>query len=129
MNAWDEIAMLINMFDIKAIVIRLTTADPTDEDKEIVLSCSIKDFQDDESYSSADFHEKFNVEYSDGYGGQQLFGTIWMLDGTWWTRGEYDGSEWWQHHVCPEYDPDQHTGMYGEPGNKQAPEDDPRRVV
>lgn len=40
-------------------------------------------------------------EYNDGYGGQELYGTIWYQDGTWSTRGEYDGSEWWQHHTCP----------------------------
>ena len=28
-------------------------------------------------------------EYDDGYGGQELYGTIWYKDGTWSTRGEY----------------------------------------
>jgi hypothetical protein len=39
--------------------------------------------------------------YDDGYGWQELFGTIWMEDGTWMTRGEYDGSEWWEKHSLP----------------------------
>lgn len=42
-----------------------------------------------------------NLEYDEGYGGQELFGTIWYIDGTWSERGEYDGSEWWQHKSCP----------------------------
>jgi hypothetical protein len=40
--------------------------------------------------------------YDSGYGRQELFGIIWYTDGTWSDRGEYDGSEWWQHHECPE---------------------------
>ena len=42
-----------------------------------------------------------NFEYDNGFGGQELFGTIWYTDGTWADRGEYDGSEWWQNNVCP----------------------------
>ena len=44
---------------------------------------------------------KLNFEYDAGYGGQELFGYIWYSDGTWSERGEYDGSEWWQHQCCP----------------------------
>lgn len=47
------------------------------------------------------FLEALNFEYYNGYGGQELFGTIWYEDGTWADRGEYDGSEWWEHHSCP----------------------------
>lgn len=48
------------------------------------------------------FLKKLDFEYDNGYGGQFLFGTIWLKDGTWFTRGEYDGSEWWEYHSCPE---------------------------
>ena len=47
------------------------------------------------------FIESLDFEYDNGYGGQELFGTIWYTDGTWSDRGEYDGSEWWEHHECP----------------------------
>ena len=40
--------------------------------------------------------------YSDGYGKQYIDGTIWYEDGTWSDRGEYDGSEWWEHRQRPE---------------------------
>jgi hypothetical protein len=48
------------------------------------------------------FLENLDFEYNDGYGGQELFGTIWLKDGTWFTRGEHAGSEWWVHHECPD---------------------------
>ena len=48
------------------------------------------------------FIKKLDVEYDDGYGTQELFGTIWLTDGTWMDRGEYDGSEWWNLQEVPE---------------------------
>lgn len=42
-----------------------------------------------------------NVVYDSGFGIQELFGTIWYTDGTWSERGEYDGSEWWEHRERP----------------------------
>lgn len=47
------------------------------------------------------FLRALNFEYDSGYGGQVLFGTIWYQDGTWSTRGEYDGAEWWELHEIP----------------------------
>tara|TARA_R100000544_G_scaffold37158_1_gene27483 strand:+ start:2298 stop:2636 length:339 start_codon:yes stop_codon:yes gene_type:complete len=41
------------------------------------------------------------INYYAGYGNQVLFGTIWLKHGLWMTRGEYDGSEWWEVHVRP----------------------------
>lgn len=51
----------------------------------------------------ADFLRRIDTEYDCGYGGQNLFGTIWYTDGTWSDRREYDGSEWWEHQTCPDY--------------------------
>lgn len=48
------------------------------------------------------FFESLNFDYDAGYGDQELFGTVWLEDGTWLSRGEYDGSEWWEHNVLPE---------------------------
>lgn len=45
-----------------------------------------------------------DFNYDDGYGGQELFGHIWYEDGTWSERGEYDGSEWWDHKAVPSMD-------------------------
>ena len=54
---------------------------------------------DSEDWSK--FLSGIDFEYDCGYGGQNLFGTIWYQDGTWSDRGEYDGSEWWDYHICP----------------------------
>jgi hypothetical protein len=54
---------------------------------------------DSEDWSK--FLSNLDFEYDCGYGGQNLFGTIWYADGTWSDRGEYDGSEWWEYHECP----------------------------
>jgi hypothetical protein len=48
-----------------------------------------------------DFLNQLDFEYDSGYGGQELFGTVWFDDGTWAERGEYDGSEWWSYLRCP----------------------------
>ena len=48
-----------------------------------------------------EFLKLIDVEYDNGYGSQNLYGTIWYEDGTWSNRGEYDGSEWWYHNICP----------------------------
>ena len=48
------------------------------------------------------FYKELDFEYDSGYGGQELFGTVWLEDGTWLSRGDYDGSEWWEHNSLPE---------------------------
>jgi hypothetical protein len=56
-------------------------------------------------YTQDDWNEflsKLDFMYDSGYGSQQIFATIWYVDGTWSDRGEYDGSEWYQYHICPE---------------------------
>ena len=55
-------------------------------------------------YTSEELEEFLNqldFDYDAGYGGQELFGTVWFKDSGWIDRGEYDGSEWWQTHYCP----------------------------
>lgn len=57
------------------------------------------------NYTEEDFTNflnKLNFYYDQGYGTQEVFGTIWLMDGTWLSRREYDGSAYWQHNVCPE---------------------------
>jgi len=45
---------------------------------------------------------QLDFEYDEGFGSATLFGNVWYTDGTWSERGEYDGSEWWEHKRCPE---------------------------
>jgi hypothetical protein len=49
-----------------------------------------------------EFLESLDFMYDSGFGGQYVFGTIWLEDGTWFTRAEYDGSEWWWYHSLPD---------------------------
>tara|TARA_R110000824_G_scaffold144673_4_gene312676 strand:- start:311 stop:676 length:366 start_codon:yes stop_codon:yes gene_type:complete len=42
-----------------------------------------------------------DVEYDNSFGCQVLEGFIWLADGTWIERQEYDGSEWWRRVVRP----------------------------
>ena len=44
---------------------------------------------------------ELDFEYDDGYGTQELFGTIWYEDGSWSEREEYDGSECWAYKTSP----------------------------
>jgi len=57
-----------------------------------------------EGYTQAEYDQFLSLldfEYDNGYGGQLLDGTIWFAGGSWATRGEYDGSEWWEDHKRP----------------------------
>ncbi|MBV1929832.1 MAG: hypothetical protein KUG81_10025 [Gammaproteobacteria bacterium] len=51
-----------------------------------------------------DIVDSLDFDYHSGYGGQNLFCYIWYKDGTWSERGEYDGSEWWEHQERPKLD-------------------------
>ena len=59
-----------------------------------------------EGYTPAEYEEflaKLDFKYDSGYGMQELDGTVWLMkEGTWFERGEYDGSEWWVYKVCPQ---------------------------
>ena len=48
------------------------------------------------------FLSKLDFEYHNGYGIQGLFGKVWLTNGVWLDRAEYDGAEWWEHHVYPQ---------------------------
>ena len=58
-----------------------------------------------EDYTPTDYVEfldRLNFDYDSGYGGQELYGTVWLTkENTWLSRGEYDGSEWWEYNECP----------------------------
>lgn len=48
------------------------------------------------------FIKSLDFEYNESYGRQEIDGCIWCENGIWFTRGEYDGSEWWEIHIIPE---------------------------
>lgn len=55
-----------------------------------------------DEHREATLNDMDKHRYDSGFGGQELFGCVWMDNGEWITRGEYDGSEWWEYHRAPE---------------------------
>jgi hypothetical protein len=49
----------------------------------------------------AEFLDKLDFDYNNGYGRQQVFGYVWLQDNCWLERSEYDGSEWWDFKDTP----------------------------
>ena len=71
------------------------------------FSLKVKEFKavlrrDYNSEDYAAFLNQINFDYDDSFGWVELEGTIWFTDGTWSTRGEYEGVEWWEHHEMPD---------------------------
>ena len=97
-NAKKEFLGLIQGVSSKVKCATITHGNPwydEDESRKIILPVGYTPYEWDTFINSLDF------EYDDGYGGQELFGTIWFENGTWAERGEYDGSEWWEYKSCP----------------------------
>jgi len=104
MNARDELIKAVASSGAEIKCAKLSTgedwASPYEYDTENITRVMVL-------HSSYDGEEKdifmreLNFKYDNGYGGQNLFGLVWLADGTWLARGEYDGAEWWEHKVCP----------------------------
>ena len=95
MNAQHEFIQHIQSRQI--LCAEITNGGPYDE--------NIKKFILTTGYSSIEFQKflkSLDFEYDGGYGGQEIYGIIWYTDNTWSSRGEYDGSEWWEYNKCPE---------------------------
>jgi hypothetical protein len=73
------------------------------------------------------FFNQLNFKYNNGYGTQELYGTVWLTHDVWLSRWEYDGSEGWQVNkrpIIPDYlkgetappvdDEEQRTANYAE---------------
>jgi len=45
--------------------------------------------------------KSLDVSYDDDFGCQELYGSVLFKSGSWLTRGEYDGAEWWELHRKP----------------------------
>lgn len=98
-NAKEEFLTSFGELEVKCAYVEyrklsLFVADDDEDEKEklVTLKVDYTEKELDEFLSELDF------EYDGGFGAQQLFGIVWFTDGSWATRGEYDGSEWWQHH-------------------------------
>lgn len=95
MNAREELLRILDNAQVKCASISYGNDYPEDESIKIILKINYtkKDY--------IDFMSKLDFSYDNGFGGQNLFGTVWLEDGSWLERGEYDGSEWWEHKILP----------------------------
>ena len=71
----------------------------TDHRKRFSKTIELKENYSEEDLSK--FLNEIDFEYDSGYGQQELYGIVWLTDGSWLSREEYDGSEWWQHRFLP----------------------------
>jgi hypothetical protein len=95
MNAREE--FLSHIGGRKVLCAQIKHGDDYDDDSK-VFNLTTGSTEEDRTQFLTDI----DFEYDSGYGGQRLFGTIWYEDGTWSERGEYDGSEWWEHRERPQ---------------------------
>jgi hypothetical protein len=79
--------------------VRNMSYDDYDNHEQLTPICLPLGFTEDQYF---EFLAKLNFTYNSGYGSQNLDGMIWFKDGSWATRGEYDGSEWWEYHKLPQ---------------------------
>ena len=106
-NAKTELLKkLENLADLKcAVVARICDVLPCSSIKETDFRKRFdKTIELKENFSVQElsiFLDGLDFEYDDGYGQQELFGIVWLVDGSWLSREEYDGSEWWQHNSLP----------------------------
>jgi hypothetical protein len=87
MNAKEE---LIEDLEGKKIKCASITHEPYGvEKKKIILKAN---------YTNKElnhFLSLLNFEYDGGFGTQELYGVVWIEDGTWLSRKQYNGLEWW----------------------------------
>lgn len=54
------------------------------------------------SFTWEQFSAVANLEYDNGFGGNEVEGSLVVVGDDWWLeRGEYDGSEWWEFKTMP----------------------------
>jgi hypothetical protein len=100
-NAKDELLAIIDPKDILAASIHLEGWDQEQRNIHADLRVNHTDAELDQFLQILDF------EYDSGYGSQELDGIIWIKDSNnWFSRGEYDGSEWWELNAIPDIPPE-----------------------
>ena len=80
-------------------VIPYSSLEETDYRKRFSKVIELKENSSEEDLLK--FLNDLDFEYDSGYGQQELHGTVWLTDGSWLSREECDGSEWWQHRFLP----------------------------
>ena len=105
MNAKEE---LLEALDGKKVIAATISYRPYPFGPSLVVSIPFgqsKEFRLKKNHSDKEWESFLNAldfKYDASYGAQGLFGTVWLDDGLWLERGEYDGSEWWELPELPE---------------------------
>ena len=102
MNAKQELSYFVKFGDIKCASIQWydTSRWSIDCSDTNSVNVSLKVGHTQEEFDA--FMDALDFEYDDGYGTQELHGLIWLSNGNWLSRWEYDGSEGWQNNSLPE---------------------------
>lgn len=96
MNAKKEFLEVTNKDDILCAIIGNCSYWLEEKAEDFILPINYTE----EQYNH--FLDQLDFNYNSGYGSQELEGIIWYKNGSWFERGEYDGSEWWEYKKCPE---------------------------
>lgn len=91
----DNISFLNNR-ELKCFVIHCASVDKDEDDDIVVVDLPVSHTEDDLEKAL----DALDVDYQTG-SLPRITGTIWFKDGSWATRREYDGSEWWHLNVLP----------------------------
>lgn len=94
--SWGSNKLKEELAKIRFAIIHYNYYDDPDGSKICTLR-SERTLQDEELFCNI----LKSINYYAGYGTQQLFGVVVYNDGSWLSRGEYDGSEWWTLNKCP----------------------------
>lgn len=101
----------LSLTDIKCLDLELDRSTATynlyDENTDFdVVGTSKYEYNIPINSTQEDIDAVFNAisltPYDNSYGTQELFGIVWMNNGDWLERHEYDGSEWWEYKTCPD---------------------------
>lgn len=102
---WDEITNIKNIRNAKQEFLNVTFLHKEfNKVKCVRLRYDGKFYDLLVGYTQQDYEkflESINFEYDAGYGTQKITGTIWITDGSWYERSEYDGLEWWEYKSTP----------------------------
>jgi hypothetical protein len=99
-NAAKELEFILSQHDAKLLAADIYT-DPYYEEEP--LKTAVLPLNYTEQQLEKFWQDLARIEYDNGYGNQELFGTVWLTDNAWLSREEYDGSEWWEHNQYPQY--------------------------
>lgn len=99
-NAKQELYRVLEINKLTLEDIKCAYLETLNNDFEKNFLCKLNLYYTDTDLEK--FINSLDINYDSSWGTQELYGIIWLKDGTWLSRGEYDGSEWWIYNKCPE---------------------------